>query len=273
MLFHRHGKKEFSFDLRYLVLVNVYIELVVFNNLAVDLCISLATLAIRRKRVGKIRLILTAITGAAVATAFAIAPKWGQILVKVLLAPLMCALLSKCEGDKAKEKICDYLKTLICFCLVTYFVGGIVYGLSYAFNVDIKSYAILGIVATAAFVCIAVGLVIAKKRSVRGKVVKDVEIDIDGVSFKLKGLCDSGNLLTDDLSGLPVVILSKSACEKIGKRTIEGFVNAHTVNGDKCMPVVRFDTVKVGEKAQNALGALCEQNFGDYDIILQNSMF
>ncbi len=253
--------------------MNVYIELVVFNNLAVDLCISLTTLAIRRKRVSKIRLILTAITGAAVATAFAIAPKWGQILVKVLLAPLMCASLSKCEGDKAKEKICDYLKTLTCFCLVTYFVGGIVYGLSYAFNVDIKSYAILGIVATAAFVCIAVGLVIAKKRSVRGKVVKDVEIDIDGVSFKLKGLCDSGNLLTDDLSGLPVVILSKSACEKIGKRTIEGFVNAHTVNGDKCMPVVRFDTVKVGEKAQNALGALCEQNFGDYDIILQNSMF
>ena len=273
MLFQRHGKKEFSFDLRYLVFVNVYVELVVFNNLAVDLCISLATLAIRRKRVGKIRLAFTSIIGAAVATAFAIAPKWGQILVKVLLAPLMCALLSKCDGDKAKEKICDYLKTLACFCLVTYFVGGIVYGLSYAVNVDIKSYAILGIVATAAFVCIAVGLVIAKKRSASGKVVKDVEIDVDGVSFKLKGLCDSGNLLTDDLSGLPVVILSKSACEKIGKRTIEGFVNAHTVSGDKCMPVVRFDTVKVGEKAQNALGALCEQNFGDYDVILQNSMF
>ena len=91
--------------------MNVYVELVVFNNLAVDLCISLTTLAIRRKRVSKIRLILTAITGAAVATVFAIAPKWGQILVKVLLAPLMCALLSKCEGDKAKEKICDYLKT------------------------------------------------------------------------------------------------------------------------------------------------------------------
>ena len=95
--------------------MNVYVELVVFNNLAVDLCISLTTLAIRRKRVSKIRLILTAITGAAVATVFAIAPKWGQILVKVLLAPLMCALLSKCEGEKAKEKICDYLKTLICF--------------------------------------------------------------------------------------------------------------------------------------------------------------
>lgn len=253
--------------------MTVYVELVVFNNLAVDLCISLATLAIRRKRVGKIRLILTAIIGAAVATAFAIAPKWAQILVKVLLAPLMCAVLSKCDGEGAKKKICDYLKTLACFCLVTYFVGGIAYGLSYALNVDIKSYAILGIVATATFVCIAVGLVIAKKRSASGKVVKDVEIDVDGVSFKLKGLCDSGNLLTDDLSGLPVVILSKSACEKIGKRTIEGFVNAHTVSGDKCMPIVRFDAVKVGEKAQNALGALCEQNFGDYDVILQNSMF
>lgn len=273
MLFRRHGKKEFSFVLRYLVFVTVYIELVVFNNLAVDLCISVSTLAIRRKRVGKIRLILTAITGAAVATTFAIAPKWAQIIVKVLLAPLMCAVLSKCDGEGAKEKICDYLKTLACFCLVTYFVGGIVYGLSYAFNVDIKSYSILGIIATAAFVCIAVGLEIAKKRNASGKVVKDVEIDVGGESFKLKGLCDSGNLLTDDLSGLPVVILSKSACEKIGKRTIEGFVNAHTVSGDKCMPIVRFDAVKVGKKAQNALGALCEQNFGEYDVILQNSMF
>ena len=273
MHFVRHGKKEFSFDLRYLVFVNVYVELVVFNNLAVDLCISLSTLAIRRKRVGKMRLVLTSIIGAAVTTASAIAPKWGQTLVKVLLAPHMCAILAKYDGDSAKEKVCDYLKTLACFCLVTYFVGGLVYGLSYAFNVDIKSYAILGIVAAAAFVCIAVGLVIAKKRSASGKVVKDVEIDVDGFSFKLKGLCDSGNLLTDDLSGLPVVILSKSACEKIGKRAIEGFVNAHTVSGDKCMPLVRFDKVKVGEKSQNALGALCEQNFGDYDVILQNSMF
>ncbi len=253
--------------------MSVYIELVVFNNLAVDLCISLATLAIRRMRVNNARLAFSSIIGAVVATAFAIAPKWGQILVKVLLAPLMCFVLSKCEGDKAKEKICDYFKTLVCFCLVTYFVGGIVYGLSYALNVDIKSYAILGILSTAVFVCIAVGLAIAKKRRTSGKIVKDVEVNVDGVSFKLKGLCDSGNLLTDDLSGLPVVILSKSACEKIGKRTIEGFVNARTVSGDKCMPVVRFDMVKVGEKKQSALGALCEQNFGDYDIILQNSMF
>lgn len=89
----------------------------------------------------------------------------------------------------------------------------------------------------------------------------------------LKGLCDSGNLLTDDASGLPVMILSKSACQKIGKTQIEGFATVMTVAGEKCMPVVKFDSVKVDNVPKNALGAMSDAVFGDYDVILQNSMF
>ena len=177
--------------------MSVYIELVIFNNLAVDLFIGLSTLVIRRKRVGKFRLFLSAAVGAAVATAYAIAPKWGQILVKVLLAPFLVSILSKCDGKDFKSKFVDYLKTLACFCLVTYFVGGIVYGLSYVVRIDVKSRAVLGIVALACFLCLVCALVIAKKRSASGKDVREVVLRVGGEEIKLKGLCDSGNLLVD----------------------------------------------------------------------------
>ena len=253
--------------------MSVYIELVIFNNLAVDLFIGLSTLVIRRKRVGKFRLFLSAAVGAGVATAYAIAPKWGQILVKVLLAPLLVAILSKSDGKDFKGKFIDYLKTLACFCLVTYFVGGIIYGLSYALHIDVKSRAVLGITALACFLCLVCALAIAKKRSTSGKDVREVVLRVGGEEIKLKGLCDSGNLLVDDYSGLPVVILSKSACEKIGKLSVEGYINASTVSGQKCMPLVSLESVKVGQKTENALGALSDQVFGDYDVVLQNSMF
>ncbi len=102
-------------------------ELVIFNNLAVDLFISLSTLVIRRKRIGKFRLACCSILGAIVATAYAVVPKFAQILIKILLAPILCLILAKFVGENVKVKIVDYLKTLCCFCLVTYFTGGIVY--------------------------------------------------------------------------------------------------------------------------------------------------
>ncbi len=254
-------------------LVSVYVELVIFNNFAVDLFISLSTLAIRRKRIGKLRIFLSAIFGAGVATAFAIAPEWGQITLKILLAPVLCVILTKCEGVSIKEKIIDYIKTLACFCLVTYFVGGLVYGLSFAFSIDIKSYPVLGLVALACFLCVACALLIAKKKSANGKKVVGVTLRVDGKSFCFKGLCDSGNLLTDDASGLPVMILSKSACDRIGTKHIEGFATVQTVTGQKSMPIVCFDSVKVDDSDVNAMGAMSDSSFGDYDIILQNSMF
>ena len=253
--------------------MSVYVELVIFNNLAVDLFISLSTLVIRRKRIGKFRLACCSILGAIVATAYAVVPKFGQILIKILLAPILCLILAKCDGENVKVKIVDYVKTLCCFCLITYFTGGIVYGLSFALGMDIKTYATLGIVALACTSVIVCSLLIAKKKSASGKAVVGVTITLDGESVLLKGLCDSGNLLTDDASGLPVMILSKSACQKIGKTQIEGFATVMTVAGEKCMPVVKFDSVKVGNVPKNALGAMSDSVFGDYDVILQNSMF
>lgn len=65
----------------------------------------------------------------------------------------------------------------------------------------------------------------------------------------------------------------KIRVSKIGKTQIEGFATVKTVAGEKCMPVVKFDSVKVGNVPKNALGAMSDSVFGDYDVILQNSMF
>lgn len=221
----------------------------------------------------KSRLVASAVVGAAVATLYAVAPKWGQILVKIFLAPVLSFLLSKPEGNGARAKFVDYVKTTACYCLVTYFVGGAVYGVSYALGIDVKSSAVFGMVALACFICVACALAVAKKRSASGKDVREVVVSVDGSQIKLKGLCDSGNLLVDDYSGLPVVILSKSACAKIGKVKIEGYITACTVSGQKSLPLIALDCVRVGASEKHALAALSDAVFGDYDVVLQNSMF
>ena len=91
--------------------------------------------------------------------------------------------------------------------------------------------------------------------------------------FPSKGFGAPGLPRPSFSSAARLMILSKSACQKIGKTQIEGFATVKTVAGEKCMPVVKFDSVKVGNVPKNALGAMSDAVFGDYDVILQNSMF
>ncbi len=253
--------------------MSVYVELVLFNNFAVDLFISLSTIFLRRKRIKKARLIFASAIGAVIATAYAVVPDRARIAIKILLAPLFALVAFKTDGTCKKDRTIDYLITLVCFCLVTYLVGGVVYGLSYAFKVNLNSYATLGLVALSLAVCIAFAHALSKKRSESGKRVSEVTLFAGGKQITLKGLCDSGNLLVDDFSGLPVMILSKSACKKIEAKRLEGYVSIKTVSGEKCLPLASFDCVRVDQRSCNALGAMSDCSFGDYDIILQNSMF
>ena len=59
----------------------------------------------------------------------------------------------------------------------------------------------------------------------------------------------------------------------VGKVSVEGFVNVASVAGEKCMPIVDAECVEVDGKRCACKIAICDNNFGDYDLILQHSMF
>lgn len=248
-------------------------ELVLFNNFLLDLMLIYATQSLRRRKLNVFRAVFSSLFGAICATAYPILPNIAQIFIKILLAPIMCAIAYSLQGENAKHKIGDFLGTLIIFVLLTYFTGGIIFGLSYAFKVDIKSYAVLGLMALSVILLIASAKLIAHKRSSAAKATCETTVQFAGRAVSVQALCDSGNLLVDDVSGLPVVILSQEIEDKLNARKIAGFINISTVSGEDSLALVSLDKVNVNGKEFKALGALSHKNFGNFDIILQNSMF
>ena len=287
--------------------MSVYVELVIFNNLAIDFLLIVATQIVRRRKVFKIRTLVAVIIGAAIATFYPIASQGIQIAIKVCLAPIMTAIFDtyslskkkcanfrkninevKCENDvdnsfSAKGRranlnlkipgVKEYVKSLVVFVIATYAVGGITFGLSYLCGVDVKSYAAFGLVACAIAITLIGARVLRKKRSSDASTLTIANISVDGRKIALTGLCDSGNTLVDGVSGLPVVILSAKAEKELGKTDIEGFLHVTTVSGECDMPITLLSNFEVDGKKMSCMGALSRKEFENCDLILQNSMF
>ena len=287
--------------------MSVYVELVIFNNLAIDFLLIVATQIVRRRKVCKIRTLVAVIIGAVIATFYPIASQGIQIAIKVCLAPIMTAIFDtyslskkkctnfrkninevKCENDvdnsfSAKGRsanlnlkilgVKEYVKSLVVFVVATYAVGGITFGLSYLCGVDVKSYAAFGLVACAIAITLICARVLRKKRSSDASTLTIANISVDGRKIALTGLCDSGNTLVDGVSGLPVVILSAKAEKELGKTEIEGFLHVTTVSGECDMPITLLSNFEVDGKKMSCMGALSRKEFENCDLILQNSMF
>lgn len=286
--------------------MSVYVELVIFNNLAIDFLLIVATQIVRRRRIRKLRVSFAVLLGAAVATLYPLAPVGVQIAVKICLAPIMTAIFDtyslskkkctnfrknkndvKCENDvdnsvSAKGRranlnlkiigVKEYVKSLVVFVIATYVVGGITFGLSYLCGVDVKSYAAFGLVACAIATTLICARVLRKKRSSDASTLT-TNISVDGRKIALTGLCDSGNTLVDGVSGLPVIILSANAEKQLGKTDIEGFLSVVTVSGESNMPITKLQDVEVAGRRISCMAALSRKDFENCDLILQNSMF
>lgn len=254
--------------------VRVYVEVVFINNLVSDALLMYATLLLRRKKVGKLRLTVAALIGAAVGTAYPLLPEWVQILVRLALAPLMTLLFAGSHGIK------DYITSLAVFCALTFALGGVVTGVNYLLGADIRGYLILGILSGAALAMLIGIKVLVRTRALAKRRVCTAKITVGGKEIAADALCDTGNALTDTVSGLPVMIVSERLAasvdgwhgrEKVGN--IQGFVELTTVSGTTSLPIVKVDDVCVGNRRCAAYAALAERNFDGYEVILQNTMF
>lgn len=248
----------------------MYVEIVFINNFFIDLLLVVSTLAFRRIKISKIRILTTCFFGACVAVCYAIMPKWMKILTRIALAPLMILPLVKTKKD--------YLPMFLTFVMFTYSLGGIIEGLRNLIGVDIYGYPLLGLtcLCAVAFEIAIISFVVTQSKFKRK--ICNVDVVIDGNSAVARALCDSGNSLVDEFSGKPVVILSKSFESKLtaldsGKVDIQGFISVKTVNSESSLPLVKLDKVVVCGKELDAYGAISESDFDDCDLILQNTMF
>ena len=254
---------------KYDQLVTVYVEIVIFNNLCIDFLLGLTTCLCRRRKVKKLQQILSAMLGSIVAVCYPLMLTVWQIITKLLLAFVLVGILDKYVSFK------DYMTSLVIYVLITYALGGIVYGISNLLGVDIKGYAVLGVLTMSIAILELVVWFVVFKKADQSKEYFDVSVKYKGKTYWLKGFYDTGNTLTDTLTGKPIVLLSKSVVDSFKSQqqmVYDGFVEIKTVNGESSVPIIELDEIKCGKSIYHGFGAITDQNIKDCDLILQNTL-
>lgn len=182
----------------------LYADVMLFLNFALDfLCLSVTAKVASRRFVGW-RVVLGALFGAVyalVSVTFTDLLQIVQVLLHLSAAALLC-LIAFSFGSGRR-----FLKTWFVFLMSSAGMGGLILATYY---IGIQKATALGIVGTAlAFFALAVLYGLFCRKRVYSRNMK-IEITFGKNKVKADVLVDSGNLVTEPFSALPVVILSSS---------------------------------------------------------------
>jgi len=160
---------------------------------------------------------------------------------------LILALLSKLGFSAAvvyavfrPKMLRTFARIILVFYLVSFAMGGITIGMMYFLG-------IAGITQNSSIYLGALGYLYVflgsamtwlifnffadfiKGRMIKERTYADVEIDMEGRTVTMKGMVDTGNFLTDPLTGKPVMIISAAAA----KQFLSDEIVEEAVNGSK----------------------------------------
>ncbi len=260
--------------------MQVYIEDAVLQNLIINyMLLSISNFAINEKSKWY-KLLLVSIFGACFAfmlSFFKIKMEF-LIPIKILCAVLITLFMTK--GDNIKK----YLLFFFVFLSSTFVMGGCVGALE---NLLQKKLSALSITIIIAFFYIILKNIIRQfyiKRKV-DKFYYSIDLLKDGEQCKIKAYLDSGNLLQDEKTGLPILIVNYATLEKLYRNKITvvdylqqkldkklggRYIDYETVGGKSKMFVCKIDQVimSTGEKIEVMIGVGNGFNGKDYQALL-----
>ena len=177
----------------------LYADVLAFLNFAMDfLCLCAAAKVASRRFIGW-RVVMGALFGAVYSVAAPFVPEAWQAALHLPASVLLCLIAFPWGNGKT------FLKTWGSFLMSCACLGGLVSG---AYYIGQRRVTTWGIVLTAVLCCLPVVLYgVHCRKKVYEKNMK-IEIEFGGKSVKADLLVDSGNLVTEPFSALPVVILS-----------------------------------------------------------------
>ncbi len=252
----------------------VYIDLYFLINFGMDLlCLVLASRLLSYK-LSLLRAVLAAALGGGYACIALLAGTSGVI---GLLLDLACGAAIGIVALKRRGNIKQCIFLALVFAAASVLMGGFMTLLFSLFNkigldkilagdgmgdsdgVSVWLFAVLALISGALSL---LGGKLFKKKSARRECT--VRLSIDGRSTAVRGLCDSGNLLCEPISGKPCIIVERKEVEKIlspellaltdGRALPDVGGNVHsrlriiptqTVNGTGMLYALRLDAVRL----------------------------
>lgn len=202
--------------------MTIYLDVVFLENLFMDYIILFATGLINKVDLKITRIAVSSIIGSlyAVLSLTAILDNNIGITIKIMLSVAMIYIAFKPENLK------KCLKQLTIFYLTSFTFGGVAFALLYFIKpgdllikngVYIGTYpikiALLG--GMIGFVIITIAFKLIKGKISQKDMIYKLELQIEGKKQKVNALLDTGNLLKEPITKIPVVIVEKEKMENI----------------------------------------------------------
>lgn len=194
--------------------MTIYIDIVLIENLIMNYIILFTTAVVLKIKVNHIRLILASLLGAgySIIAYIGIIKVYSSIILKIILSVLIIYIAFNPQNIK---KMC---KDLLLFYLVSFVFGGAAFALIYIIkpqNILMKNGLFLGtytlktvmLGAVVAF-CIIIGaFAIIKNKISKKDMFCEIEILINQKKIKTKAIIDTGNMLKEPITNVPVIVV------------------------------------------------------------------
>lgn len=213
--------------------MTVYLDIILIENLCMNYIILFATGYIMKLKIKHLRIILSSLIGGiyAIISYMDIIPVYSTLIAKVILSISMVYIAYYPKNIK----LC--LKELLLFYLVSFVFGGCAFALLYIIkpqNILMKNGVYIGTYPIkVAIIGALVGFILTYLafRLIKGKITKksvfyEVTIFFKDKTVEVTAMLDTGNLLKDPISQMPVVLVQKNKlCEIIPKNILDNIEN------------------------------------------------
>ena len=248
----------------------IYIEDAIFDNLVINSVILILTLFSLRQKILFYKVLLSAVFGCIVSIVltFFNFPQLLVILIKSVTGLIMSVItLNKTSFQTIFLFFVVFLSFTFlmggfCFFII-YLFGGEIYSLSnMSYNLPINLKLIFVLLAVYVFFLIKAIQIFYKKQKI-DCFYYQLEIFSNNKKIKLKAYLDTGNLIQDSLTGLPIIIINFKTLTKIFSNKISfmdfltcklnhkikgKYINVNSINTTSKMFVFEPNLVKLKQK-------------------------
>ena len=197
--------------------MTIYVDVVLMENLIMNYIILLATGLILKIKIKHIRLILGSLLGAiyTIVAYTGFLKIYSNFILKIILSLIIVYIAYNPQTVKTLSK------ELLFFYLTSFVFGGVAFALIYIVkpqDILMKNGLFLGtyplktviLAAIVAFIIIITAFKIIKRKMTKKDMIYKIEVKLNGKIIKTKALVDTGNMLKEPITNLPVVVIERS---------------------------------------------------------------
>lgn len=231
--------------------MTVYIDIIFLENLFMNCIILFATAVILKIPIKIIRIMISSTIGSVYAIIIYISNLqiYSNLFIKIALSAVMVYIAYK------PEKVKSFLKNLMIFYLTSFTFGGVTFALVYFVkpeNILFENGTLIGVSPIKIIITggiIGFIIITISFKNIKGKLTKkdmlcDITILLNDKKTKMKAIIDTGNLLTEPITKLPVVVAEKEKLADIfPKAIIENtlnFINGETSKIEEYLSQIRI---------------------------------